>query len=82
MNTLNVEHHRDLNCFVLGSEGQFAKLEYSRQGDGVTFTSTYVPFRLRGQGVAEALVERGLSWAKDNNLNVSSTCWYVDKFLV
>jgi len=81
MSKAQVEHNSALHCFVLESQGQYAKLEYSLQNGGVTFTSTYVPFRLRGKGLAEALVHEGLQWAKDQKLDVSSTCWYVDKFL-
>lgn len=81
MNEVKVEHNSAMNCFVLECQGQFAKLEYSLQNGGVTFTSTYVPFRLRGKGLAEELVHQGLQWANDQQLDVSSTCWYVDKFL-
>ncbi len=82
MNTLMVEHNTELHCFIAESQGLFAKLEYSRNNNEVIFTSTYVPFRLRGKGFAEALVETGLQWAGEQQLKVSSTCWYVDKFLV
>lgn len=81
MDTIVIEHNTDLSCFVVESQGLFAKLEYSLDNNEVTFTSTYVPFRLRGKGLAEALVETGLQWAKDEKLGVASTCWYVDRFL-
>ncbi len=81
MGTLVIEHNTDLNCFVAESQGLFAKLEYSLDNNEVTFTSTYVPFRLRGKGFAEALVETGLQWARSEKFAIASTCWYVDRFI-
>lgn len=81
MNALVIEHNTDLHCFVVESQGLFAKLEYSLDDNEVTFTSTYVPFRLRGKGLAEALVDTGLQWAKDQQFSIASTCWYVDRFM-
>ncbi len=81
MDTVVIEHNTDLNCFVVESQGLFAKLEYSLDCNEVTFTSTYVPFRLRGKGLAEALVETRLQWATEENFSIASTCWYVDRFI-
>jgi len=40
-----------------------------------------VPFRLRGKGLAEQLVEVGLAWAKEQGYDIKADCWYVAKFL-
>lgn len=76
-----VQHQSKLHCFTAHVNGSLAKLEYSLSGDTVTFISTYVPFRLRGQGIAEQIVDTGLKWARQQGLNISTTCWYVEKFL-
>ena len=47
----------------------------------IDFTHTYVPFALRGQGLAERLVEVGLAWAKEQGYQIEASCWYVKKFL-
>ncbi|MFT6154352.1 MAG: putative GNAT family acetyltransferase [Bermanella sp.] len=47
----------------------------------INFTHTFVPFRQRGKGYAEELVKVGLDWARENDLLISSSCWYVDKYM-
>lgn len=79
---MKIEHITASNEFVVYKEDQQGRLSYRLIGDNrVEFLSTYIPFRLRGKGLAEQLVLKGLQWAKDNGYEVSSRCWYVDKFL-
>lgn len=79
---VDVVHQPQLHCFTIDLEGQLAKLEYHLIGDRtVEFTSTHVPFSLRGKGFGEELVKAGLGWAYAQGLEVQSRCWYVDKFL-
>lgn len=47
----------------------------------VDFTQTFVPFRLRGQGLAEELVTEALRWATLQGLSIQASCWYVAKYL-
>lgn len=82
-----VEHHPERHCFTVDTDGREAVLQYRLLGSetaspsAVDFTSTYVPEELRGQGIAEALVRRGLSWARAQNYRIQASCWYVQKFL-
>ena len=76
-----VVHHPQTQCFTLEESGQLAKLEYGESDQAIEFTSTYVPFRLRGRGYAEQLVKVGLEWARGESKQISSLCWYVDRFL-
>lgn len=82
-----VEHQPERQRFIVHSEGQESVLQYRLEetedgGSGtVDFTRTYVPPELRGQGIAEALVRRGLSWAKEHDYDIEASCWYVSKFL-
>ncbi len=63
-------------------EDKHAKLEYELlDNHTINFSHTYVPFRLRGKGYAEALVEAGLAWARKEKFNIKTSCWYVEKFI-
>lgn len=80
---INVVHQPQLHCFTADLDGQLAKLEYELIDDEVIeFTSTHIPFRLRGQGFGADLVKAGLEWAERQHLKIRSRCWYVDKFLI
>jgi len=77
-----VTHQAESQRFILELPKDAAILEYKMlTADYVDFTHTYVPFRARGQGHAEALVEAGLLWAKQQGYKIQASCWYVDKFL-
>jgi len=90
----NITHHSDKNCFILtlekslgtknptGEENAEAILEYRLlPNQAIDFTRTYVPNEFRGKGLAEKLVRQGLAWAKQQELTIQASCWYVDKFL-
>ncbi|TNC83765.1 MAG: GNAT family N-acetyltransferase [Thalassolituus sp.] len=76
-----VKHESEKSRFVIEQDGKECVLDYVLKGDIVNFTHTYVPFRLRGKGLAEELVKAGLQWANDNSLTIKASCWYVKKFL-
>ncbi|MDR2981462.1 MAG: N-acetyltransferase [Puniceicoccales bacterium] len=79
---LNIEHEKDARRFLVKNPAGDAVLEYDFPRKGtVDFTHTFVPVALRGQGIAEQLVETGLNWAKDNQLQVEASCSYVAHFL-
>ncbi|MGK0475536.1 MAG: putative GNAT family acetyltransferase [Oleispira sp.] len=80
-----LEHQIDKNRFILNESDNECVLEYrlidTADSQRIDFTSTYVPFALRGQGLAEELVEVGLAWAKEQGYEIEASCWYVKKFL-
>ncbi len=77
-----VTHQAESQRFIIELPKDAAILVYKMlTADCVDFTHTYVPFRARGQGHAEALVEAGLLWAKQQGYKIQASCWYVDKFL-
>ncbi len=47
----------------------------------IDFTRTYVPPEFRSQGIAEALVRRGVKWAREQNFQMTASCWYAAKFI-
>ena len=78
----NIVHQGDQNRFIIAINDDAAVLEYHLLDSNILdFTRTYVPFRHRGQGHAEALVHAGLAWAKSQGFELQASCWYVDKFL-
>ena len=78
-----IDHQENKSRFVLEKDTHECVLEYKINTDTKTidFSSTYVPFALRGQGLAENLVEVGLAWAKEQGYQIEASCWYVKKFL-
>lgn len=78
----DVLHLSQQQRFIVELPNDPAVLEYTMlNSNTVDFTHTFVPFRARGKGHAEALVEAGLSWAKAQGFTIQASCWYVDKFL-
>jgi predicted GNAT family acetyltransferase len=78
----NIEHQADQQRFCIAIGDDEAVLEYKLLDEHtLDFTRTYVPFRHRGQGHAEALVHAGLAWANTQGYSIKASCWYVDKFL-
>lgn len=77
-----IEHDaKACRFFFEGPKGD-AELTYEWCGDQtVNFTHTYVPFSLRGKGLADLLVEKGLAWARGAGLELTTCCWFVEKYL-
>lgn len=87
MSAHRIEHHPERHCFTVVTDGYESILQYrlqDKESDNprtIDFTRTYVPEQLRGQGIAEALVRNGLSWAREQEYQIQASCWYVQKFL-
>lgn len=65
-----------------GAQADSAVLEYRLSSDGVIdFHHTFVPPEFRGTGVAEALVRKGIVWAREQGYQVEASCWYANKFI-
>lgn len=54
---------------------------YSEDKESLDLYSTYTPPQLRGQRLAEKVVHAAFNYAKEKNLKVIPSCWYVRKFL-
>ncbi|WP_182086188.1 GNAT family N-acetyltransferase [Aureimonas sp. ME7] len=65
--------------FAYGEGSDRAELTYSPAGlqNSLVFDHTYVPEHLRGQGIAEKLVERGVAYAREKGMSVVPACSYV-----
>ena len=80
-NTENVVHNEAANRFEISVNGHLAVLEYIRRGERIAFTHTLVPPAIEGRGLGSQLVETGLNYARENQLKVKSTCWFVSKYI-
>ncbi len=73
-----VEHQPERARFVRRLGHQEAVLEYVVSPTGkIDFFRTFVPDEHRGQGIAAALADAGLAWARERELEVEASCWYV-----
>ncbi|QLE83709.1 MULTISPECIES: GNAT family N-acetyltransferase [Shewanella] len=81
MHSLTIVHQEPQQQFVAGIPENQARLQYEVNGQNINFHHTFVPDSMRGQGVAQQLVERGLEWANSQNYVISASCSYVQKFL-
>lgn len=62
-------------------EGQVAYLEYSLAGSVLELIHTEVPEKLRGLGLASALAENALRWARENKLKIDVVCPLVQGYI-
>ena len=58
-----------------------AELLYTLEGNSIDFYRTFVPPEARGSKVAYRLVEQGITWAEEQDFDISASCWYVQKYL-
>lgn len=66
------------NKFYIGDEAQpEAEITFQPSGqDTIVIDHTYTDPKLRGQGIAKALVLKVTDYAKDNNLKIIPLCSY------
>lgn len=81
MTDLVITHQPDRHCFEVVADGLPCLCAYSLQGSTVVFTSTRVPSAVGGRGIAAALVEAALSWARAQGHRVRPDCSYVHRYI-
>jgi predicted GNAT family acetyltransferase len=67
--------------FELERDGHVAYLEYNLAGKILQLLHTEVPEALRGKGMASALAESALQWAREHQVKVDVICPYVAAYL-
>src|SRR5213592_4284031 len=60
--------------FEIERNGEVAYLEYTLSGNVLGLIHTEVPEKLRGLGLASALAENALQYARENNMKVDVIC--------
>jgi len=64
--------------FVPMPNGEDSRLTFVRlAGDHIVADHTFVPVPYRGDGIAEAMVERLIADARANGWKITPACWYV-----
>lgn len=77
-----IEHHTQDQEFTVAIDGHQGELAYSFPTEGVVdFTHTFVDKALRGQGVADAMARRALDFAREQKLQVRTSCEFMQKFV-
>lgn len=77
-----IQHDLANQQFSTTRDGHPAELAYARLSDDVIdFTHTFVDEALRGQGVADELARTGLAFARDQKLQVKTTCSFMAGFV-
>jgi uncharacterized protein len=67
--------------FELERDDQVAYLEYNLAGKVLQLIHTQVPEALRGKGMASALAESALQWAREHEVRVDVICPSVAAYL-
>jgi uncharacterized protein len=67
--------------FELERDGRVAYLEYNLTGKVLQLIHTEVPEALRGRGMASALAESALQWAREHEVKVDVICPSVAAYL-
>ena len=69
------------NCFFIETDGEkLAEITYANSGDKqITIDHTYVSEKLRGEKVGNALVEKVVEFARQENLQVVPQCSFAVK---
>ena len=80
---MSFSHDQDQCIFKWQCGGQHeAYLQYRLLDDGrADYYSTYVPDECRGGGTGARLVMKALEWAKEQQLEVIPSCWFVAKVM-
>ncbi len=75
---MDVVHDEERHRFVLARPGGEATLDYAMVDDHtVDFQSTFVPASLRGANLGTVIVKAALEWARERQLKVVPSCWFV-----
>lgn len=82
---MEIAHNERERAFETFSDGARSHLDYDLTEENgerqIVFTHTFVAPEHRGGGIAAALVESGLAFARENRLKVVARCSYVAAYL-
>lgn len=78
---LHIVHRPEASRFEAVLPGGVALCAYRREGQVLLMTHTEVPPALEGRGIAAALVQAALAWARAEGLQVRPLCSYVVAYM-
>ena len=67
--------------FEIRMDGELATLQYRFYKNDIALMHTHVPEKLEGKGLATALANYGLEWAKNHNKKIMVYCPFVGSYL-
>lgn len=76
-----IQHRPEQGRFEAIVEGLRCEVDYHLSPGRMHITHTGVPRPLEGRGIAAALVQRALAWAREQGLKVEPVCSYVAVYL-
>lgn len=77
----DIRHEAPSRRFEIALDGHLGWLEYELAGDRLAIVHTVVPEAIGGRGIAAALVEAALAYARANGLKVVPRCSYAAYYL-
>jgi predicted GNAT family acetyltransferase len=78
---LNIVHKPEIGRFEAIVDGHQCEADYQLDGRTMRMTHTGVPRELEGRGIAAALVETALTWAREQGYKVVPLCSYVRRYI-
>ena len=79
---MEIKRNEATRRFETEVEGKMGVLEYQMAGHSIVFTHTEVPPEIEGRGIASALTQAGLDYARAQELRVVPQCPFVRGYLV
>ena len=76
MADVQVRNNEAAGRFEVEQDGQVAFAEYRLLQSGILFPHTLVPEALEGRGIASAIAEEALAFARERGLKVMPTCTF------
>lgn len=73
--------HRPGLFFIRLDRGIYAYLRYRINGKKMYIESTYTPEQFRGKGLAAKLMEKAISYAKNQGFEIIPLCGYAKHYL-
>ncbi len=78
---VNISHNPAASRFEAWPDGQLAECSYRLRERLLVLHHTQVPAAAEGRGVAAALVQAALDWARAQGLQVLPSCSYVAAYM-
>lgn len=78
---MDILHDLKQQKFYAIVEGLESHLEYIKTDSTMNIIHTFVPFELRGRGIAAEMTKAALNFSKANNLKIIPSCSYAEAFI-
>ena len=77
---MEIKPIEDKGFFISDEKGDvIAELSYKKERNKLYFDHTYVSRLMRGQGIAEKLLDAGVEYAEKNGYKIVPVCSYIVK---